>query len=287
MELYLDKQLKGKSSYPYYQRLYRQLFLRWAELPLSDITRPMIRTLHGQLQPTPAHANKALALVKTAFRWAEHTEDNLGAAYWTGDNPGAGIRRHRTYSRIRVLTDWELSTLLTALDYLQPKYSAYLTVLLLTGCRMSEARHMRWEHLDLNQGRWVKPHTKNGLAQVMPLPRQAARALSALPRQGHYVFAGFYGHPWSRAGAEKTWGEIRRPLGLTDVWLHDFRRTVATRLYEQERDELLVKACLNHFDGRPLAVYVRLNFDLLSRALQAHADRLWTLKQLQAAAQVS
>jgi integrase len=90
---------------------------------------------------------------------------------------------------------------------------------------------------------------------------------------------GLYGHCWSRAGAEKSWWQVRAALGLSDVWLHDFRRTVATRLYEAEGDELLVKACLNHYDGRPIAVYVRLNFDRLARALQAQADRLFGLKK--------
>jgi hypothetical protein len=139
---------------------------------------------------------------------------------------------------------------------------------------------MEWATLDFDVGRWLKPRTKNGLAQYVPLPRQAIDAIRALPRKGAFVFSGAYEHSWSDAAANKTWARVRRSLGLSDVWLHDFRRTVATRLYEAEEDELLVKACLNHYDGRPIAIYVRLNFDRLARALQAQADRLWALPRL-------
>jgi len=138
---------------------------------------------------------------------------------------------------------------------------------------------MRWSDVDLEQGRWIKPTTKNGLPQLMPLALQAREALSRMPQEGDYVFKGLYGHEWSRPGVGKIWQHYRAILGLHYVTLHDFRRTVATRLYDAERDELLVKACLNHSDSRPIAVYVRFNFDRLAEALQAHADRIWALKE--------
>jgi hypothetical protein len=81
----------------------------------------------------------------------------------------------------------------------------------------------------------------------MPIPIQALAAVSELPREGGYVFSGFYGRKWSQAGAEKSWGHFREALGLQDVVLHDFRRGIASRLYERERDPFLLKAVLNHY----------------------------------------
>jgi integrase len=251
--------------------------MEWDDRRLSDITRSVIRKFHMEMKDTPTQANHAVKLLKQAYNWALDTEDDSGHPYWTGINPARGIKTYKTYSRIRVLTDGELSRLLVSLGLAHWKLSAFVTILLCTGCRMTEARQMRWDHIDLTQGRWLKARTKNGTAQYVPLARQAVEAVNALPNEGPYVFMGSNGKEWSRPAAEKAWGKHRGSIGLQDVWLHDFRRTVATRLYEAEGDELIVKACLNHYDGRPLAVYVRLNFDRLARALQANADRMWSL----------
>ena len=48
---------------------------------------------------------------------------------------------------------------------------------------MSEARTTKWAHLDLGQGIWFKPTTKNGMSQRIPLTRQAIAALEAMPRR--------------------------------------------------------------------------------------------------------
>jgi len=57
----------------------------------------------------------------------------------------------------------------------------------------------------------------------------------------------------------------------------NFRRTLASYLYTEIRaDELTAKAVLNHYDGRPVAVYTRLNYDRLAEIIQAYAD--WVCK---------
>jgi integrase len=203
------------------------------------------------------------------YSWAIQQE------LWPDENPTKGIKRYRTYSRDRVIADSELVRLRTALPLLSPKLRAFIILLFCTACRMGEACRAKWEHLDLEAGRWIKPTTKNGRSHTLPLARHAVIALKALPREGEYVFAGFYGRPWSRAAAEKAWGRLRIGLGMKDMVLHDIRRSVASRLYEHERDPFLVKAILNHYDGSALAVYIRLQYDRIAAALQAHADRIF------------
>lgn len=257
--------LGSKSSYRHQVRLYKQYFSNWRDHP----SRPVIRDWHLSLSQTPVHANRGLAFLKSAYNYAINT------GKWTSENPASGIRRHKTYSRERVIVGYELTTLIRSLDFASSKFAAFLTVLLTTGCRMGEARKMAWEHVDLVNGCWLKPTTKNGKPQRIPLPRQACQALRRLPKVSAYMFPGHYGQPWSGAGVEKAWGQFRKILRLDDVTLHDFRRTVASRLYAQERDLMLVKACLNHYDGSATAVYVRLQYDQLAQALQRHADSLF------------
>ena len=89
--------------------------------------------------------------------------------------------------------------------------------------------------------------------------------------------------------AEKAWRKAALDMGLMEIdehgkpqasiRLHDFRRTVASRVYEHAKDMKLVKAILNHFEGGTTDIYVRLNYNYIARELQANADRFWSLKQ--------
>lgn len=261
--------LSQRSSYANTVRLHRQFFSTWHDHP----TKADILTWHRDHSATPGHANKGLAFLKAMYNWAI----NDPRPKWTQANPAAGIRRYKPNARERAMASYELRTLLQSLDFVTPKFAAFLIVLLTTGCRMGEARKMRWEHVDLVNGCWLKPTTKNGKPQRIPLPRQACQALQKVQRESFFVFTGHYGNGWSRAAAEKSWLLFRKVLRLDDVTLHDFRRTVASRLYAQEKDLMLVKACLNHYDGSATGVYVRLQFDMLATALQKHADSLYGL----------
>jgi integrase len=274
-EQYLHGYLKAHASYGFYCRLYRQYFSGWCEHP----TKKQIRDWHRAHNPTPAHANKGLGYLKAMYNWA------INEDLWNVENPAAGIRRHPQHSRERTVSARELSLLLNALDFMPWKFRTLLLMLLLTGCRLSEACTARWEHLDLDAGSWYKPKTKNGRPQRVPISRQLATTLRQLPRSGPYLFAGLYDRHYSRAGAEKAWWSVRDLLGLgrkdNAVRLHDFRRTVATRLHEQGEPELLIKSVLNHHveATNVTAVYIRPSFDRQAAALQTYADRLYALIQ--------
>lgn len=273
---YLSSHLAKKSSIAYYNRLFSQFFATWTD----HKTCFEIRAWHLSLQKTPAHANKALGFLRAMYSWAHRTGDHTGkAALWAGENPTIGVRRHRTYSRERVFSDTELVQLFTYLEFAYPKLQAFLTVLLCTGCRMSEARQMKWIHIDLEQGYWFKPTTKNGMSHRIPLASQAVAALAAMPREGDYVFMGLYGQCWSRCGAEKAWGIFRKGPGLDTLTLHDFRRTVGSRVYEQTNDVILVKAILNHRPNSVTEIYMRTQHARIAAALQAHADKLWIFRK--------
>lgn len=269
---YLTSHLAKKSSVAYYRRLFNQFFAAWTD----HKTCFELRAWHLELEETPAHANKALGFLRAMYGWAQRTGDHTGKApLWASDNPTHGVQRHRTESRERVFSDTELVQLFTYLDFTYQKLATFLTVLLCTGCRMSEAREMKWIHVDLVQGLWFKPTTKNGMSHKIPLATQAIAAMEAMPRDGDYVFMGLYGRCWSRCGAEKAWGIFRKGPRLDTLTLHDFRRTVGSRVYEQTNDVMLVKAILNHRPNSVTEIYMRTQHARIATALQAHADKVW------------
>ena len=137
---------------------------------------------------------------------------------------------------------------------------------------------MRRDAVNLDSGKWFKRLTKTGRPQFVLIPRQALDYLRQLPHEGDYFFMGVYGRPLQRESARKVWATLRRDLGMADVQLLDFRRTLASYLYTEIRaDELTAKAVLNHYDGRPVAVYTRLNYDRLAEIIQQYADWIWQL----------
>jgi integrase len=130
---------------------------------------------------------------------------------------------------------------------------------------------------NLITGEWLQPKTKNGKPHTTYLPTQARAAILKLKRSGDYVFGGVYDHCWSRPGVEKTWRQVRETLGLRDVRLHDFRRTLSTHAYRATKDFPLVKRCINHVDSSLIMIYVRFMFEEVRDLLQAQADRFFAL----------
>jgi integrase len=281
LHLYLTKHIGKRASAKQYWRFHRTYFMNWTD----HKTRFELKDWHESLAEHPDEANKALNMLRAMYGWAQITGDATGKkALWEGENPARGIKRFKTYSRERTFTDLELQRFFMFLDFHYHKLAAFLTVVICSACRMSEAREMQWQYVDYANRCWHKPTTKNGKSQRLPLPTQAIAAIQSMEATRRpcspYIFQGIYGdRPWSRSMAEKAWRKAALDMGLNDLRLHDFRRTVASRVYEHTKDLKLVKAILNHFDADVTGIYVRMNYDYIARELQANADRFWALKQ--------
>ncbi|MBC7839480.1 MAG: site-specific integrase [Nitrospiraceae bacterium] len=167
----------------------------------------------------------------------------------------------------------ELQRFMDGLIHLPDKSRAYLVLLIMTGCRMGEARQMRWTDLDPISRLWRKPRTKNGSSHVVPLPLQVMEAIRILPKVSQWVFPGVNGAPWSEASAHKMWSLVRSRWNMVDVRLHDLRRTCASYLAIQGENLPVIQSVLNHRSLAPTSIYARLNTKVTDRALQAQADR--------------
>ena len=282
--------LGARPSKAKYSQLQRQFFCTpdWHEREASAITRYDLLLLKQQLAATPAHANKVLGLVKQAYVWGGNTIDpQARRPIYDGPNPADTIRGFTCKSREVLMDHTQLRLIVNSLDFLDAKYRAFFTLRLLAPGRIKELCDMRWEHVDLVTGKWLKPTTKNGRQHIVPLPVQAIEALetfrSACPPPADspgYVFKGACGRAILPESVRKSWNRFRLDLHMEGIWLLDFRRTLASYLYTVVKaDDMLVKAMLNHYDGRPSAVYTRLSFDFLTPIMQRYADWVWLFKE--------
>jgi len=66
--------------------------------------------------------------------------------------------------------------------------AAAIRLLILTGARLREILHLRWEHVDLERGLLFLPDSKTGKKAIV-LNAPAMAVLASLPRIGVYVKA--------------------------------------------------------------------------------------------------
>ena len=286
LEGYLES-LESRPSARRYRQVYRQYVQpRWGAMQATALTTKQLLLFKQEHEKARLEqVRKTLGLVRQGYKWARTTVNpTTEDFYFEGPNPASDILLGRGESRERLASHDELKLILKELPHLYAPHAAFFAVRLTAPSRIKELCETGppyWTRLP--QGAiWTKAMTKNGKAHKVYVAPQAMNFLDALPWSGNYFFLGRYGHHWSEAAAGKAWRQFMADLKIQDLQLLDVRRTLASYLYKMykrnEADDLTIKALLNHYDSRPVAIYTRLNVEDLVPILQGYADWLWGLK---------
>ena len=120
---------------------------------------------------------------------------------------------------------------------LRPAVADAIRIIAMTGARRGEITGLRWQHVDLKNGRIVLPAgghktgRKTGKPRVIHLPAAAQQIVACQPEGGpdDFVFSPSKGEgPVSLA---KPWRVIRAEAGLPEgIGLHGLRHSLATLL---------------------------------------------------------
>ena len=190
---------------------------------LRDVGPKDVAALHHKQLDTPAAGDQAVWVLSKMFKLAE----SWGMVA-PGRRPTRHVRRYGGTSRERFLTPEEYRRLGAALKRLEasgalmPSAAAAIRLLMLTGCRKSEIRTLRWSDIHLGE-------SKTG-PRAVQLPPAAARLLEALPQRtdSPWVFPGNdRDGRYSGGGLDHAWRTVRAAAGLEDVRLHDLRQSCA------------------------------------------------------------
>lgn len=271
--LYLTNHLVRRSSFDTTKRLLRNTFGRLERFSVDELTPQTVLEWHTSLSGTPYQANRALGVLRSMIRWGIRLQI-------CKIDPTTGVRRFPVSSRSRFMNTEEIGRLLKSLEHAAENIRLFVLIVLATGCRRSEARNIQWSDIDLTHRRWTKPRTKNGKWHVVPLPNQIIVHIMNYRREGQWVFRGDNGQPWSLAGIEKAWGKVRKSCNLTDVRIHDLRRTAASHMAINGENLSTIQKMLDHSSLQATAIYARLNLDALDGALQRNADRFFSPERL-------
>jgi integrase len=260
---YLDQHAKPhKRTWHVDEQRYNRHLKPWEHRRLVAISTAEAQALHNRVGKKSGHyeANRLRALLHAMYAIARR---HLG---YRGDNPVAGVQRFKEESRERFLHGDEMPKFFKALDTLRgesPVAADAIAVALWTGARRGNVLSMTWEELALDRATWTIPGEKfkNGRAMTVHLPAPALdilRRRSAESNGGPWVFPGRrHGKPL--ADPTKPWKAILADAGLTDLRLHDLRRTMGSWQAATGASLPVIGKSLGHLNQGTTAIYARLD----------------------------
>jgi integrase len=265
---------------------------------ITEIRPVDLEKLHAEMVDRPAQANRTLAIVSSLWSWAE--KRRMVAA---GRNPARGVEKAEVDRRERFLTETELKRIgevmaraeADGLPYavdesgpnakhapkpekrvrkLDPFALAALRLLLLTGARLREVLHAKWDWVDIERGMIFLPTSKTGRKTVY-LSQAAVELIQGLPRVAGnpYLFPGEKeGKP--RADLKKPWAAVCGAAGIEGVRLHDLRHSFASFGAGESLGLPIIGKLLGHTQTSTTARYSHLDADPMKRAANLIGEKI-------------
>lgn len=232
---------------------------------LSEITRADIEAMHAHAGKTsPVQANRTLSLVAHIFN---KTAPKCG---YNGPNPARGVEKFKEHSRDRFLSPEELGRFFLALESEKELFRDLFALLLWTGARRGNVAAMQWEDVDLGQGTWRIPSTKNGKPAIIPLTAPAVEILTRRKASASSAFVfPSYGKSGYIAEPKAAWERVLATAGITGLRMHDLRRTAGSYMAATGASLPIIGKALGHLSTSSTHVYARLNVDPVRAAMDA------------------
>lgn len=188
------------------------------------------------------------------------------------------VKKFKERSRERFLTREEIERLLAAIEASTPTVRDFVVVCLYTGARSGNVRSMCWSEVDLDAGVWTVPaeKSKNGRSLRVHLSEKVVTVLASR----EHIEGTDYVFPMRPGGGgryvdtpmvqpRKYWLKVCASAGLTDVTIHDLRRTLGSHLAMSGVSMAVVAKVLGHADMKSTAIYARLSPSAASAAVDA------------------
>jgi len=231
-------------------------------LPLESLTALIVlEWYNGIKKRSQVQADGCLSILRTALNRAIEWD------MFKGPNVAKLVKRRAFPRRKRYVMKEERPSLITEIDREPLMHRVYFYLLLYTGSRPGEIQRAKIQEIKLfhqgeqSVGVMMKPTTKNGDTQQVPLPSFVCELLvqyiATLPTEQSALFIGSRGTPPSKEWWHEQWVEIRRRAGLGDVQQRDLRRTCATDLTPHLDLITISKGVLNHRDLNTTQIYVQ------------------------------
>lgn len=259
-------------------------------LRLSEVSRTQVRQLYQEVRRKAQKgeksgvyvANRVLALISVVFN------KTIDEQLFAGPNPAAGLTKYDEFERERCITAEEMPRFLAAVAE-EPSETIrdFIYVLLFTGVRRENVLTMRWEQLDLDNHVWNIPVTKNGTSQRVPLEAAELEVLRRRKQAAGSCPWAFPGRKDNKTGhltkPEHGWHRILARAGITDLHMHDLRRTLGSWMGDSGASLPIIGKTLNHQNSQTTQIYTRISAHPVRRwKAQAHKAMFAARKEVDA-----
>lgn len=246
------------------KRLERYVIPIFGERLVHTINAEDIVSFHAQMARTPCLANRLVEVLSKMFRLAQQW------GYWPEHRKiptEKCVKAFREDSRDRFVNREEMQRLGAAINRLQSMDArCAFWLYILTALRKNELLSLRWDDIDFASSELRVGVTKNGLPHHLPISPEAMALFNQLEKRGEFVFPGR--NPGeSRTTLNKSWDRVRKEARLTDIRLHDLRRTAGAWLAKAGTPVLLIGRVLNHKTVDSTMVYARFANDDVREAV--------------------
>lgn len=264
---YLERHAKPyKKSWKSDDNNYRLYLADLGKRKLNSIKKADVQRLHARIGKDHGiyAANRTLATLRKVYAVAL----DWG---WEGNNPCIGIKQFKEQSRDRFLQGDELPRFFASLaEEVNDTARDFFTLALLTGARRGNLLAMRWEQVNLERGIWRIPETKNGDPQNLPLIPEVVAILTQrqAQAQGPWVFPGNGSKSGHLEEPKTAWRRILKRAGLTDLRIHDLRRSLGSWQAATGASLSVIGKSLNHRNVSTTAIYARLSIDPVRESME-------------------
>ncbi|MGA2233487.1 MAG: site-specific integrase, partial [Tepidisphaeraceae bacterium] len=238
-----------------------------------SITSAEISALHLRIGRDPEAgkitANRTMELLRRLYNWSK-----------LGVNPAANTwERFEESERERFAQPDELGRLFKAMEGedINPDVRDYLKLALFSGARRSNLLAMRMEEINLAAAVWTIPGktSKNRKPMVIPL---TPPALEIIKRRWGDASGFIFPSTWSASGhlenPRKVWETILERAELTDLRLHDLRRTFGSFQAGLNASLPIIGRSLGHRSTKATMVYSRVNLDTVRSSVTLAVDAI-------------
>ena len=236
VEAYITHHIKEDANNPvraeYHVRwLLKKHFAVWLDKRLDKVGVDDVLKVKNACGTHRYMANRCVEFARAIFNWSAGKNNDGKLNFWSVTNPAKDVGTFDEDSRERFLQPEEVVHFDEALkDEKHTDLKDFLRLALATGARRSSIFGMRWDDVKWERRVWEVPDSdsKSGESyNVLLLPAALAvleRRREEIPKEEKYVFPGI-GKTGHLIDLKKPWTEFRKRAQLSDVRLHDLRRT--------------------------------------------------------------
>ncbi|GEM_PF-968209 len=163
-------------------------------------------------------------------------------------NPFESVQKIKEAAiRPRRLSKEEIVSFFDAFQTQIPEYYPLFLFYLVTGMRRSEALSLAWGDIDFEASSIIV-HGKGDKYRIVPM-LPIAKEILLQRRHLEKPFS------WDGSTVSHQFVKIRKRLGITNVKLHDLRKTFGTLLADQGISDFFIQQWLGHSDSKVTKMY--------------------------------